>query len=115
MHRHLIELNRAFRSPTLKQKEAYGRFCHTLSAASLIGAATLFFTESQASYVFRESIMILTGVLLFAVGAVFCQGTDHGLGYRWLFDHCRTNHHLGRLGLRPRRNQKNWPEGRWFG
>ena len=33
-------------TPNAKQKEAYSRYCHTLSAAGVIGALTLVFSES---------------------------------------------------------------------
>jgi len=38
----------AFRTPTAKQKEGYGRFFHTLSAASFIGTVTVQFSRTQA-------------------------------------------------------------------
>jgi hypothetical protein len=33
-------------TPNAKQKEAYGRYCHTLSVAGVIGSLTLVFSES---------------------------------------------------------------------
>ena len=63
----------AFTRPTPKQKEAYGRFCHTLSAAALIGGATVALTEEMftLSLLFRISIALIMAGLLFVVGAVF--------------------------------------------
>ena len=69
-------LVRAFRSPTQRQLEAYGRFCHTLSAASLVGAVTLVFTEYDgvSATVFRAPLLALAAMLLFSIGSVFCEG-----------------------------------------
>ena len=36
-------IREAFEHPTIKQKEAYGRFAHTLAAAAVIGAASVLF------------------------------------------------------------------------
>lgn len=72
----LEETKKAFRTPTLKQKEAYGRLSHTLSAASLIGAVTVMFTETQATayVVSKVAALVFWGVLLFWVGAILSKG-----------------------------------------
>jgi hypothetical protein len=66
----------AFSSPTLKQKEAYGRFAHTLAAANLIGAATLYFADIHTTVIllYRVAMMLTVGVLLFCLGALFSKG-----------------------------------------
>ena len=40
-----LEIRRAFVAPTVKQKEAYGRFAHTLAAAAIIGDVTIIFGD----------------------------------------------------------------------
>ncbi len=72
----LQETKSAFRAPTLKQKEAYGRLSHTLSAASLIGAVTVMFTETHATayVVSKIAALVFWGVLLFWVGAILSKG-----------------------------------------
>lgn len=70
------EAKSAFRTPTLKQKEAYGRLSHTLCAASLIGAVSVTFTETHASVpvLVKIAALIFWGVLLFCVGALLSKG-----------------------------------------
>lgn len=72
----LGETKSAFRSPTLKQKEAYGRLCHTFCAASLIGAVTVIFTETYVTQfaLFKIAALIFWGVLLFWIGAILSKG-----------------------------------------
>jgi len=69
----LNELQCAIRSPSLKQTEAYGRYCHTLSAAAAIGGVTLLFTESGPvrfvavrflALAFLAVVLLLGGVVL---------------------------------------------------
>lgn len=76
LQRLLEETKSAFRTPTLKQKEAYGRLSHTLSAASLIAAVSVMFAETEASlYVVSKVVsLVFWGVLLFWVGAVLSKG-----------------------------------------
>ena len=66
----------AFRSPTLKQKEAYGRFAHTLAAAAVIGAVTILFSEMRFSFggATRLAGLILCGLICFAIGAIPNKG-----------------------------------------
>lgn len=72
----LLETKSAFRNPTLKQKEAYGRLAHTLSAASLVGAVTVMFTETVATpyVVAKIGALVFWGVLLFWTGAILSRG-----------------------------------------
>ena len=72
----LRALRKALRSPTAKQKDAYARYCHTLSAAGAIGAVTLVFSESTltAFALFRAAAMLVLAVLLFLSGtAMFSE------------------------------------------
>lgn len=71
-----LALAAAFRRPTLEQKEAYGRFAHTLAAANLIGGVTLYFSDTQEASMlaYRLAMMLGLGVILFCVGAVFAKG-----------------------------------------
>ena len=72
----LVETRSAFRTPTLKQKEAYGRLSHTFSAASWIGAVTVLFTETNATLFVLSKIaaLIIWGVVLFWLGAILSKG-----------------------------------------
>ena len=65
----------AFTRPAPKQKEAYGRFCHTLAAAALIGGVTVALTEDlfTLSLLFRTLIAFIMAFILFLVGAVFLE------------------------------------------
>ena len=76
VQRVLGELATAFRSPTLKQKEAYARFAHTLAAAGLIGAGALIFAELPLSayVVLRALLMLLVGLVLFLYGTLLSKG-----------------------------------------
>lgn len=72
----LEETKNALRTPTLKQKEAYGRLSHTLSAVSMVGAVTVMFTEANVTIhvVSKIGALVLWGVLLFWVGAILSKG-----------------------------------------
>lgn len=72
----LQDIGSAFRTPTLKQKEAYGRLSHTLCAASLVGAVSIMFTGVSMSWyaLFRVGALTFWGVLLFLVGAILSKG-----------------------------------------
>ncbi len=75
--RHLQqEVKNALRTPTLKQKEAYGRLAHTLCAACMIGFVTVIFTESllTANHLARLCGLLLMGIVLFASGALLSKG-----------------------------------------
>ena len=66
----------ALRRPTAKQREAYGRLLHTLSAASLTGAAVILGTAWPYRLwdVVRLLILTALGVWLFLHGAVMSKG-----------------------------------------
>jgi hypothetical protein len=66
----------ALHSPTTRQKEAYGRYCHTLSAAGWIGSLTLLFSDSavSGSAVLRACMMVVAAVMLFLTGALLSKG-----------------------------------------
>lgn len=55
-----------------KQKEAYCRWMHTLSAAAIIGAATIAFSRELSASIWYDAsrviALVLIGVLLFLVG-----------------------------------------------
>ena len=72
----LVETKIAFRTPTVKQKEAYGRLSHTFCAASIIGAITVIFTENVVTlFVLAKVVaLILWGMLLFWSGALLSKG-----------------------------------------
>jgi hypothetical protein len=59
------------RSPRPKQKEAYARYCHTLSAAGVIGSLTLVLSEAPLTgfAALRGVAMFISAVLLFVAGA----------------------------------------------
>ena len=68
-------LRNAFRNPTPKQKESYGRFCHTLAAAALIGGVTVALTEGHLTYslVLRMAIAFAWALILFTAGALLLE------------------------------------------
>ena len=68
--RWLLALGAGLRSPSVKQKEAYARYCHTLSAAGLIGTVTLVFSEPTLTLFgfLRAVAMLALAVLLFLSG-----------------------------------------------
>ena len=71
----LAELRAAFVAPTVKQREAYGRFAHTLAAASVIGAVTIVSTEGGTwSSMGRVTVLIVAGVTCFLTGAMLSKG-----------------------------------------
>ena len=69
----LQALGAALRSPTARQKEAHARYCHTISAAGLIGGVTLLFSESALTMfsVVRATAMLVVAVVLFISGMLF--------------------------------------------
>ena len=71
----MAELRAAFITPTVKQREAYGRFAHTLAAACAIGAVTIMFTEDGSwSTAARITGLIVAGVTCFLTGALLSKG-----------------------------------------
>ena len=69
-------LLRAFRSPTPKQMESYGRFCHTLAAAAFIAGVTLALTsrEMDGPSLLRIAAALFWALILFCSGALFLEG-----------------------------------------
>jgi len=78
MRESLSTLQDALLAPTLKQKEAYGRWMHTMSAAAIVGAVTIMFASKPAGafwYDFMKVIALLTiGSALFCAGAILSKG-----------------------------------------
>lgn len=70
------QLKQAVQNPTLKQKEAYGRFFHTLAAAGIIGCVSVLFTESQVTWygAWRIIGLFASAVACFAAGAMLSKG-----------------------------------------
>lgn len=74
-HEMLSAISRAFRSPTAKQREAYARYCHTLSAAVLIAAGAMPFAaaETTPSVILRVVAAVMLALLLFGWGALLLE------------------------------------------
>lgn len=70
------EVRSAFSTPALKQKEAYGRFCHTLASASIVGFVTVIHLDNKPSWFIVERAIALfcCGVAMFIVGSILSQG-----------------------------------------
>lgn len=70
------EIIRAFRKPSKKQKEAYGRLLHTLCAACAIGAITTPFTSGLSPLLAALFFVVqmTSAVVLLISGALFCKG-----------------------------------------
>lgn len=70
------ELASAFRTPTGKQKEAYERFCHTLSAAAVIGVVTVVHMDNHLTVFIAERAiaLVFSAVVLFVIGAALSKG-----------------------------------------
>lgn len=68
----------ALLEPTGKQKEASGRWLHTLSAASVIGAVTIMFAKSSSSGFWYDMLKVAGlgawGFVLFIIGSVLSKG-----------------------------------------
>lgn len=74
--RWVARLSDAFRQPSKDQMQAYGRYCHTLSAASAVGfAGYAAGTSAWTSSTVINAACLLTGAaVLFAIGAIFSKG-----------------------------------------
>ena len=71
----LQNIRSALMTPTSKQKEAYGRFFHTLSAACFIGSVTTGYVNSvSANTVEIVAALIVLGLVIFLNGAIFSKG-----------------------------------------
>ncbi|WP_354676786.1 hypothetical protein [Cupriavidus plantarum] len=66
----------AFRSPTKSQSEAYGRYCHTLSAAALVGLVGYAAGRPGWSFTgaFNCVCMAALAAILFVRGATLLKG-----------------------------------------
>ena len=69
-------LRRAFTAPTVKQKEAYGRFTHVLAAAAVIGAITILFGAGgmNAEIAWRIAGLAISAVICFVGGVLALEG-----------------------------------------
>lgn len=71
-------LAEALKAPTPKQREAYGRWTHTLSAAATVGAVTVMFGKTSASDFWYElakvGALFFWSVILFIAGAILSKG-----------------------------------------
>jgi hypothetical protein len=65
-----LALLNQFGRPNSKQREAYARYCHTLSAVAMVGLVTLIFSELSltAPVVLRAVSMLVAGVVLLVIG-----------------------------------------------
>jgi hypothetical protein len=74
----LTSVGVALKSPTLKQREAYGRWTHTLSAAATVGAVTVMFGRTAASDFWYDlakvGALFFWSVILFIAGAILSKG-----------------------------------------
>lgn len=80
MSNYLKIIIEAFKKPTQKQKEAYARYLHTISAAGLIGFATLPFTEAGKAEGLGLKLVALafSTLITFVVGAILSKGETTG-------------------------------------
>ena len=70
-------LGLALRSPNLKQKEAYARYSHTLSAAVLIAGGAVPFTSNEftISVILKAAAASVLAIALFGAGALLLKET----------------------------------------
>ncbi|ADG20976.1 hypothetical protein [Paraburkholderia atlantica] len=70
------ELVDMVRSPTRDQRQQFGRFMHTLSAAAVIGAISFWHTTSSwsVSNILSEVNLVLAVVITFNIGMVSMNG-----------------------------------------
>jgi hypothetical protein len=70
------ELRNTFVNPTPRQKEAYGRFCHTLSATAIAGMFALVHVGQipNGSVVWQALSLAIGASVLFVVGAILSKG-----------------------------------------
>jgi succinate dehydrogenase/fumarate reductase cytochrome b subunit len=80
MRDYLKILTDAFKRPTQEQKEAYARYLHTISAAVLIGFATLPFTDAGTAEGLGVKLAALafSTLITFIVGAILAKGETTG-------------------------------------
>ena len=63
-------------TPTGKQREAYARLAHTLTAAAVIGAFTLAWSGTALYDVWRVVGLALLGLILFISGSLLIRNGD---------------------------------------
>lgn len=70
------ELKSAFTTPTLKQKEAYGRVCHTLASAGIVGLITVVHLDDKITQFIaaRAIALAISAMVLFIVGSILSKG-----------------------------------------
>ena len=70
----------AFKRPTQKQKEAYARYLHTISAAGLIGFVTLPFTDAGKTdgLGLRLAVLAFSALITFIIGAILAKDETSG-------------------------------------
>jgi len=66
-------LRDAFVTPSVRQREAYGRFLHNLSAACVIADTSLVFTDNRYG-IPHLAALLAAGVVCFVGGALLCRG-----------------------------------------
>jgi hypothetical protein len=71
-------LKRGFTAPTVRQREAYARFAHTLAAASVIGVVTIAFAQDSMTMavLWRVIGLATTGVACFSVGILLLDDPE---------------------------------------
>lgn len=72
----LSSFKQALATPTIKQKEAYGRLAHTLCAACCVGAVSVTFGSAFSAWVATWYLFFLVtwGLVLFVAGAILSKG-----------------------------------------
>lgn len=70
------EIRSTFRTPSSRQKDAYGRFCMAMSGACFVGAVTLGFSAPPSTTYMAAKVFALVfwGVVLFVVGSILSKG-----------------------------------------
>lgn len=70
------EVRSAFWTPTLKQEAAYGRLCHTVASASIVGFVTVIHLHNKPSrsIVERGIALFCCGMAMFIVGSISSKG-----------------------------------------
>ncbi|MEM5314160.1 hypothetical protein [Paraburkholderia sp. JHI869] len=70
------QIRHLFRNPTKDQRQQFGRFLHTLSAGSVIGAVGFWHSTTQWTFqnAFAEANLCFAGVILFYIGILCMDG-----------------------------------------
>lgn len=69
---------KAISEPTKAQREQYGRYHHSLSAASVVGMVSCIGSSPgwSTSHVLNVLGLFAAAVVLFLIGAVLCKGDE---------------------------------------